>query len=119
MKNPCAQAFKLIRLTNKLTQAQFAERLDISSSYVGQIEQGKAFPSYDTLDKVIETFDVDANLFFGHNDAHTVIDDSFYKLVSDMSQSQLDGINGLLKFVTNISKLKDEIETVKNEEGND
>jgi transcriptional regulator with XRE-family HTH domain len=109
MKNPCAQAFKLIRLANELTQNQFSERLDISSSYVGQIEQGKAFPSYELLCKVIEMFDVDANLFFGGGNVQTVIDNSFYKLVSDMSKNQLDGIKGLLKFVTNVSIINCEI----------
>lgn len=109
MKKPCAQAFRLIRLTNELTQNEFSERLEISSSYVGQIEQGKALPSYELLSKVVEIFDVDANLFFGGGNAQTVIDNSFYKLVSDMSQTQLNGIKGLLKFVTNVSMLNREI----------
>jgi len=109
MKNSCAQTFKLIRMANGLTQNQFSEQLDISSSYVGQIEQGKAFPSYELLNKVVEIYGVDANLFFDGGSAANLIDNSFYKLISDMSNNQLDGIKSLLKFVTNVSILHNEI----------
>lgn len=108
MKNSCARAFQLIRAANKLTQAQFSEQIGISISYVGQIEQGRALPSYDVMQKVVEVFEVDANLFFGTGSAQTVIDNSFYKLVSEMSQEQLEGIKSLLKFVKNVSILKQE-----------
>jgi len=109
MKNPCAQAFKLIRLTNRITQEKMSKQLGVSESYVGQIEQGKSFPAYEMLCKVIEVYDVDANLFFGNGNSLTVIDNSFYKLVSNMTPEQIDEIRGVLKFVTNVSMLQQEI----------
>lgn len=110
MEYPCANAFRVIRKSNNLSQAEFAEKLAVSASHIGQIEQGRSVPSYELMLRVVETFsNADAHLFFGGGKIQTVIDNSFYKLISDMSQEQLDGIRELLKLVTNVSIQKEEI----------
>ena len=117
MKNPCARAFRLIRSANNLTQNEFSEQIDVTPSFVGQIERGKAFPSYEVMNRIVEKFNVDANLFFGGGNAHSVVDNSFYKLVADLSPDQLEAIKALLRFVTNISMLNSDALINKDEPG--
>jgi len=64
MSNSIISAFKKIRADNKLTQAKFAEKLGFSAGHIGTVEQGRSKPSYELMEKIIELYDFDANLFF-------------------------------------------------------
>ena len=107
--NPCARALKSIRLANNLTQNELSEQLGITPSFVGQLEQGKAYPSFEVLNRIVTTFNVDANIFFGGGSTSVVVDDSFYALVSGLSSEQLEGIKNLLRFIANVSTLKNDV----------
>jgi len=65
MSKHIANVIKNIRIAHGLTQEQLAEMIDRSPGHVGMLEQGRATPSYDVMEKLITEFDVDANLFFG------------------------------------------------------
>ena len=105
----CARAIKIIRLANNLTQSEFSEQIGVTPSFVGQLEQGKALPSFEVLNRIVERFTVDANIFFGGGSAPLLIDNSFYKLVSDLSPEQLAAVRELLRFVTNVSILNNDV----------
>ena len=53
-----------LRIAKDMTQEQLAELIDKSPGAVGQYERGDIFPNYETLSKIIDAFEVDANLFF-------------------------------------------------------
>jgi len=57
-------AFKKVREDNDLTQAQLAEILGVSAGHIGTIEQGRSKPSYELMEKIVDLYDIDANLFF-------------------------------------------------------
>jgi len=59
-----ASAFKNIRDIKGLTQEELAEALGVTAGHVGMIEQGRAKPSYEVMDKLVNEYGVDANLFF-------------------------------------------------------
>ncbi len=52
------QKIKKYRMEKSLTQEQVAERIGVSSTYVGFIEQGQRTPSIKTADKIARTLDV-------------------------------------------------------------
>lgn len=47
------------------TQAELADRIDLSQDMVGRIERGSAGPSFDTIERLVEVFAVDPALLFG------------------------------------------------------
>ena len=52
---------KNARMDKKLTQAELAERLDISLSYVKDLERFRNNPSYEIFEKVIRYFNLSAD----------------------------------------------------------
>jgi len=63
--NKCIiSAFKKVRKDNELTQAQLSEVLGVSAGHIGTIEQGKTRPSHELMEKIVELYGLDANLFF-------------------------------------------------------
>ena len=64
MSKHIASIIKNIRLAHGLTQEKLAEVIDRSPGHVGMLEQGRATPSYEVMEKLITEYDLDANLFF-------------------------------------------------------
>ena len=57
-----------IRKKLNLTQAEMADKLDISFSYYQKIENGYRKPSYNFINKFTEIFpEVDVSIFFQNN----------------------------------------------------
>jgi transcriptional regulator with XRE-family HTH domain len=52
------EAIKIIRIFNRLTQQELAKSLDISDSYLSQIESGKRTPTLDTIKAVSSMFGI-------------------------------------------------------------
>lgn len=57
------KALRMTREFHRMTQATLANRLEISSSYLSEIEGGKKRPSLDLLEKYANIFDVPASTF--------------------------------------------------------
>ena len=53
-----------IRKGNGLTQEEFAEKLFVTRQAASRWENGETTPTVDTLKKMFELFNVDANVFF-------------------------------------------------------
>lgn len=62
VKLPIAELFgerlKQRRLSQKLTQAQLAERANTTPAYVSQVERGQANPTLDAMAKLAEVLEV-------------------------------------------------------------
>lgn len=58
------QKIKQIRQEHEMTQHEFAASIGISRSALTQLEAGHTKPSYDVLEKLIDHFDVDIQMFF-------------------------------------------------------
>lgn len=52
------EALKLIRVFHRLNQAELAKKLDISRSYLSEIESGKKTASLEILDKYSKAFSI-------------------------------------------------------------
>lgn len=60
------EALRLLRVYNDMKSADLADRLQISPSYLSEIEKGKKVPSLELIRKYSEVFDVPASsiIFF-------------------------------------------------------
>ncbi len=56
-----SKVLRLIRQFNKMTQLELAEKLDISKSYLSEIESGKKTISLPLLEKYSTIFDIPAS----------------------------------------------------------
>ncbi|MCJ1993109.1 helix-turn-helix transcriptional regulator [Lactococcus piscium] len=59
---------KTLRKSKKLTQAELAQRLEISKSSVTSYEQGRIYPSLEIFSKICETLNVSSDYLLGVSD---------------------------------------------------
>lgn len=57
MKKNIGQRIQSLRGERKITQAQLAEKIGVSTEAVSNIERGVNYPSFDTLIKIADTLD--------------------------------------------------------------
>jgi len=55
------QRIREARKSRKMTQEQLAEKAEIGTVYLGEIERGKKMPSLNILCKIIDTLDISAD----------------------------------------------------------
>jgi transcriptional regulator with XRE-family HTH domain len=65
MNDYVAFVIKLVRKDMGLTQEELAGEIGVSPGHIGLLEQGKARPSYEIMERIVESYNIDANLFFG------------------------------------------------------
>lgn len=58
------QRLKKLRKRSKLTQAKLAEKLDVSTNFIGMVERGKRNTTIDKLFKMAVALDVTLAQFF-------------------------------------------------------
>ena len=59
LKDRFRTSVKHYRLTNKLSQKQLAEKVDLTVKYISDIERGKFTPSLDVIETIASVFKVD------------------------------------------------------------
>lgn len=64
IKKELGEKIKRIRKQKGYTQEQFAEMIDISSRNVSNIEQGISFPKPETLEKIVNSFNISTDKLF-------------------------------------------------------
>lgn len=69
---------KNARMDKKLTQAELAEILDISLSYLKDLERFRNSPSYEVFEKVIRYFNLSADTVIYPNQNH--VDGTYQKI---------------------------------------
>ena len=72
-----------IRLAQKLTQAQLAEKVDLSVVTISRMERGVSFPSLKTIEKIANALDVPLWEFFCF-DEHKPKDADFERELSKL-----------------------------------
>ena len=71
MNDHISLVLKTVRKVNNLTQEEIAGEIGVSPGHIGSLEQGKANPSYEVMEKIVDKYDIDANLFFGRTQKNT------------------------------------------------
>lgn len=98
------EALRLLRIFNGYKSAELAEKLEISQSYVSEIENNKKQPTMDILDKYATVFDMKKStlLLF----AESLEADE--KVEKDKKQKVAWAGMKLLKILEKVGKLEDE-----------
>lgn len=97
------------RLENRLTQAEFAEIMDISVNFLSEIENGKKGMSQDTIYRLCKHFKLSADfVIFGvENTIKEAEPYSVEKLIDYVSKIPLDELDTLIEYLTSLKKLRE------------
>lgn len=103
-KKHIAQIIQDSRRKIGLTQAQLAEKIDISEKHLSKIETGKNYPALDTFLKILSVLNLTLGDFGLQNTSDSYPNKLFLqKIINDSSEKQLDAcadvISALLKHV--------------------
>lgn len=98
------EALRLLRIFNGYKSAELAEKLEISQSYVSEMENNKKQPTMDILDKYAAIFDMKKStlLLF----AESLEEDE--QIQSNKKQKVAFAGMKLLKILEKVGKLEDE-----------
>lgn len=89
---------KLCRKSQKLTQEEFAEKINVSPHYVYEIERGLKTMSLPILGKVSETLNVSADfLLFGERPDTSLPSDSLDLLIDSLSSKNRIAVAKILE----------------------
>lgn len=91
------------RVNNNLTQAQFAESIDISINFLSEIENGKKGLSYETLYNICSKHSVSADyILFG-----TAPNKDHYSVIIEIANNLTDhDIEILIRYLTALLELR-------------
>lgn len=86
------------------TQEKFIEKIEIGTTAISNIECGKAFPSHETLTKIVNVLDVEPHLLFMDSEAEKNFDvykdfEKRYNLIKNDPQ-KFEILYGVLKVLS-------------------
>ena len=91
---------KNIRVSNNLTQEEFAEKIGISIQGLSNIERNRYQPSAETIDKICSAFDITpAELLVSPNPQNEDILSNIITLLSQCSQRKLAKIYNIISLI--------------------
>lgn len=97
-------ALKNARKANRLTQAELAEKLDISLSYLKDLEYFRSLPSLELFVNVIEMFNLSADEVIHPDNSSSSTYQKLDRLLHQCDESQLGIILATAKAVINASE---------------
>ena len=96
------QNLKYYRKQAGLTQEKLAEKIGMSTSYIGDMEARERFPSAETIDKLADALDIPVSTLFGEKSSPENFCDSFEKIYGQSLKNMLS------------SKIQNDIEEIFN-----
>lgn len=73
------QNLKYYRKQAGLTQEKLAEKIEMSTAYIGDMEARERFPSAETIDKIAEALNIRPSVLFDEFGSPNNVQDSFKK----------------------------------------
>ncbi len=64
LRNIFTESLKFYRKKAGLSQQQLAEKCDIATNYLSEIERGQKFPSIELIERLSSALNIPAHLFF-------------------------------------------------------
>ncbi len=83
------QNLKFYRKRAGLTQEKLAEKIGMSTSYIGDMEARERFPSAETIDKIASALDLPVSTLFGERDSPQNTKDNFVKIYGKSLKEEL------------------------------
>jgi transcriptional regulator with XRE-family HTH domain len=76
------------RNSQHLTQEELAEKVNLSTGMIGQIERGETMPSVENLDVIIQELGIDPRSLFGGTPPSSIELAELYMIISRMNPNQ-------------------------------
>ena len=103
IKNLLGEKVKRLRKKRGFTQEQFAEMIDITPRNLCRIESGENFVTSETLDKILNTLNVPADILFSYehlkNEKEIIADIYTYIDKIKANPRQLEKVHRVLRLV--------------------
>ena len=83
------QNLKFYRKQAGLTQERLAEKIGMSTAYIGDIEARERFPSAETIDKIADALDIRTSVLFDEFGSPRNVEETFEKIYAQRLQRLL------------------------------
>ena len=83
------QNLKFYRKQAGLTQEKLAEKIGMSTSYIGDMEARERFPSAETIDKIADALNIPTSSLFGERECPVNAQNSFTKIYGKSLKTKL------------------------------
>lgn len=108
MRNCCTDwknlaDFLYYRKQAGLTQEKLAEAIDMSTSYIGDMEARERFPSAETIDKIAAALEIPVSLLFNERGSPDSLKDTFLKIYGASLKDELS--SRILKDINEVCDL--------------
>lgn len=97
------QNMKYYRKQAGLTQEKLAEAIDMSTSYIGDMEARERFPSAETIDKIAAALEIPVSLLFNERGSPASLKDTFLKIYGASLKDELS--SRILKDINEVCDL--------------
>lgn len=97
------QNLKYYRKQAGLTQEKLAEIIEMSTSYIGDMEARERFPSAETIDKIATALNIPVSTLFNERGSPETIQNTFVKIYGNSLQEELS--KRILKDIEEVCKL--------------
>ncbi len=97
------QNLKYYRKQAGLTQEKLAEKIEMSTSYIGDMEARERFPSAETIDKIADALGIPVSMLFNERGSPEATQNTFIKTYGTTLQEELS--NRILKEIEEVCKL--------------
>lgn len=98
--------FKILRKSLRLTQREFAEKLNLSQNFIAQIESGSKIPSDRTVADICRVFSVNESwLRSGSGQMFNLAEDRTAAIVADLLDKQCPTYNLIINIIDKYRKL--------------
>jgi len=89
-----AENIKEYRRKSGITQSELAERANISTNFMGMIEQKRKFPAPEILDRIADALEIDASeLFITSVSPQTELKKLHKAILADLNQAIGDAVD--------------------------
>jgi len=92
IKDILANNLKYFRIQRQFSQAQLAEKANISVTFLSNIERGKMFPKVETLSRLTESLDVEVYELFQPD----LVSEDNKKMMNRLSEDITKNVNSAL-----------------------
>jgi len=92
IKDILANNLKYFRVQRQFSQAQLAEKANISVTFLSNIERGKMFPKVETLSRLTESLDVEVYELFQPD----LVSEDNKKMMNRLSEDITKNVNSAL-----------------------
>ncbi len=104
IKNIIGLIIKNARDSNKLTQEELSARININQSNLSNIENGKNFPSFETLCAIVEILNIEPNELLGFlkfkENKKTSLDIELFEYIRNLDNNTKNSLLSIVKKLT-------------------